>query len=82
MKDEIVQAQQALEELSKGLDADGYELVVLEANGEVLEVAVRALDDACEDCLVPKDLMAPMIQSTLPPHLGTSKVVLHYPNEQ
>lgn len=82
MKDEIVLAQQALQDLSKGLDADGYELVVLEANDDVVEVAVRALDGACEDCLVPKELMAPMIQSTLPPPLAAGRVVLHYPNER
>jgi hypothetical protein len=50
--------------LSSALEADGYHLAIGE-NGAELSVVITAGPDACEDCLVPKDLMRSMLSSEL-----------------
>ena len=50
--------------LSSALEADGYHLAIDEADAG-LSVVITAGPDACEDCLVPKDLMRSMLSSEL-----------------
>jgi hypothetical protein len=50
--------------LSSALEADGYHLAIDEANAK-LTVVITAGPDACEDCLVPKDLMRGMLSNEL-----------------
>ena len=50
--------------LSSALAADGYQLAIDEADAK-LAVLITAGPDACEDCLVPKDLMRSMLSSEL-----------------
>jgi hypothetical protein len=42
-----------------GLDAAGFDLVILDAGGK-LQLKVAARPEACEDCLVPKSLFRRM----------------------
>jgi hypothetical protein len=46
------------------LAADGYNLAV-EENGHRVELTVSPGADACEDCLVPKDLMRGILSQQL-----------------
>ena len=50
--------------LASTLEADGYHLAIEELDSR-LAVTITAGPDACEDCLVPKDLMRSMLGSEL-----------------
>ena len=50
--------------LSSALEADGYHMAIDEADAK-LSVVITAGPDACEDCLVPKDLMRGMLSNEL-----------------
>lgn len=50
------EVREALDPIAGGLRHDGYELEVLEATDR-LSLRIVALEDACEDCLVPEDAM-------------------------
>jgi hypothetical protein len=50
--------------LSSALEADGYQMAIGEADAR-LSVVITAGPDACEDCLVPKDLMRAMLSNEL-----------------
>jgi molybdopterin/thiamine biosynthesis adenylyltransferase len=50
--------------LASALEADGYHLAIEELDAK-LSVVITAGPDACEDCLVPKDLMRGMLSSEL-----------------
>ena len=50
--------------LSSALEADGYHMAIDEADAK-LTVVITAGPDACEDCLVPKDLMRGMLSNEL-----------------
>jgi hypothetical protein len=50
--------------LRSTLAADGYELDVAEGGGRV-RVTITATDQACADCLVPKDLMRGILAQAL-----------------
>jgi hypothetical protein len=50
--------------LTSALKADGYDLAIDERDAR-LAVVITAGPDACEDCLVPKDLMRGMLSSEL-----------------
>jgi hypothetical protein len=50
--------------LAQSLEADGYHMAIDEA-GSRLAVVITATPQACEDCLVPKDLMRGILSTTL-----------------
>ena len=50
--------------LTAALAADGYQLSIDQADA-TLSVVITAGPDACEDCLVPKELMRSMLSSEL-----------------
>jgi hypothetical protein len=50
--------------LTSALEADGYHLAIDEQDAR-LAVVITAGPDACEDCLVPKDLMRGMLSNEL-----------------
>ena len=52
------EASALLQDLRGGLEADGYDLKVSGAQGKLHLSIVVAREDACEDCLVPKPIMA------------------------
>ena len=73
----------ALHPFSSGLDADGYSLQVGLADGGGLHVEIVAGPEACEDCLIPKEMFTPMIVSTLNSKgLAFEQVTLVYPNDR
>ena len=58
--------------LASALEADGYHLAIDEADAR-LSVVITAGPDACEDCLVPKDLMRSMLSSELGGRRGADR---------
>ncbi|HEY7260063.1 MAG TPA: hypothetical protein VH589_01100 [Trebonia sp.] len=50
--------------LASTLEADGYHLAIEELDSR-LSVTITAGPDACEDCLVPKDLMRGILSQQL-----------------
>jgi hypothetical protein len=68
--------EQQLEAFRESLRADDYEMVVT-AQQDRAEVTITAGPEACEECLVPKHLMAVM----LAPMLGVApdSIELSYP---
>jgi hypothetical protein len=65
--------------LTSALEADGYQLAIEEA-GARLAVVITAGPDACEDCLVPKDLMRSMLSSEL--GVDAATIDITYPVDQ
>ncbi len=73
----------ALYPFSSGLEADGYSLQVGLADGDGLHVEIVAGPEACEDCLIPKEMFTPMIASTLDSKgLAFEQINLVYPNDR
>lgn len=64
MVHDIEQVHRALQPIGVSLEADGYELVLDAAEGGLM-VQVRAGEQACADCLVPKEVMESMIRDEL-----------------
>jgi hypothetical protein len=50
--------------LAQSLEADGYRMAIDEADSRV-SVIITATPEACEDCLVPKDLMRGILSQQL-----------------
>ena len=61
----LVSARSALGPFSGGLAADGYSLEVTRSDYGGLRVEIVAGPDACEDCLIPKDMFEGMVRSRL-----------------
>ena len=75
-------ARGALEPIASTMTNDGYALTVLEAPEGALDVRIVALEGACEDCLVPKSVMVPMIESLLADSgVSASHITVAYPVE-
>lgn len=73
----------ALHPFSSGLEADGYSLQVGLGDGDGLHMEIVAGPEACEDCLIPKEMFVPMIVSTLNSKgLAFEQVTLVYPNDR
>lgn len=66
-----------LDDIRSGLEADGYELIVRGQDEDALEIEIAATPDACEDCLVPKEIMSRIIATKL--ELEPSHIKLNYP---
>lgn len=63
-------------ELRAGLAADGYEMDIAES-GDRVSVTITATEQACADCLVPKDLMRGILGKTL--GVASDAIDLTYP---
>jgi hypothetical protein len=66
------------EALAASLRADGYDMAIDEA-GSRISVVVSATPEACEDCLVPKDLMRGILSQALGVEGGTIDIT--YPRD-
>lgn len=76
-------ASRLLDDLRQGLNADGYDLRVA-VDGRVQLRIVVAREDACEDCLVPKEIMSQMAAAALQERDGgitAADIDLLYPAE-
>ena len=65
--------------ITSALEADGYNMAIAEQDAR-LAVVITAGPDACEDCLVPKDLMRSMLSSEL--GIDAAIIDLTYPVDQ
>jgi hypothetical protein len=73
----------ALAPMREQLAVDGYGLEAVVSDEHLVQVQVVALDDACEDCLIPKDLFASMISDQLTSAgLPVSDLQLSYPADR
>ena len=73
----------ALHPFSSGLEADGYALQVGLAEGDNLRVEIVAGPEACDDCLIPREMFTGMIASTLDSKgLVFEQITLVYPNDR
>ncbi|MGF1617306.1 MAG: hypothetical protein ACFCU2_05795 [Acidimicrobiia bacterium] len=73
--------KELLAPLSRGLEADGYQLEVALRPG-VIDLEVVAGPEACADCLVPRELMEQMFRARLGPDatgLDHDNVTVTYP---
>lgn len=57
--------QAALNDLQASFAADGYALSVLEDGGRLRAAIEVARDDACSDCLVPPEVLKPIMAQML-----------------
>jgi len=75
---------EALSSLKGMLEADGYGLDLSEEGAIRLVARIEAGPDACEDCLVPKDMMRRYFEEALRPvcEFGVPEIRLVYPGEQ
>lgn len=59
------------------LDADGYDMALDRAGDGSVKVEVSARPDACEDCLVPKEVMATILAKAC--ETEVERIDLRYP---
>jgi hypothetical protein len=70
----------ALQPLADALGADGYEFGVEVLSPNAIRIDVRATENACEECLVPKELLADMAAHRLSEVSGEQwKIDVTYP---
>jgi hypothetical protein len=67
-----------LQPIQASLDADGYRLDAAEAGGRI-GVRISAGPDACEDCLVPKQVMRGILGQVL--EVDESIIDIAYPGD-
>ena len=73
----------SIDPLRVGLNADGYDMEIASIDDKI-RLRVVTLDNPCEDCLVPQDVMARIIASKLQEHQATvtaDDIVITYPAE-
>ena len=73
---------EGLKGLAEGLEADGYTLDARWTTDGDVEIIVGATEAACEDCLVPKELMRGLAWATLDTSgisVAEDKILVTYP---
>jgi hypothetical protein len=78
MNDSTAEITEALAGITGALRADGYALEVAEV-ADTLSLRIVALDDACEDCLVPHAVMAPTISAAIAGRYQPDQIRIDYP---
>lgn len=81
MSDLHAEVEKAIEPFAEALRSDGYEIGIVSVAPDAIDLQIDALEDACEDCLVPEHVMAPMIADGLPPELRTARISIRYPEK-
>ena len=76
---DVQAVETALASLRTGVQADGYDLRVESVENGVALVRIVAGPNACEECLVPKAIMAGTIKISLRSLPEISGVTLRYP---
>ncbi len=64
--------------LASTLEADGYHMAI-EGDGARVSVVITASPEACEDCLVPKDLMRGILSQAL--EVSGETIDITYPKD-
>jgi hypothetical protein len=78
----VKEAEQSLGDLREGLVQDGYDFQLSMGADSVLEVALVAQPDACAECLVPKEVMVTILESSLPETVRSRGWRLAYPSDR
>jgi hypothetical protein len=65
--------------LAASLEADGYHMAIDE-DGSRVSVVITASPEACEDCLVPKDLMRGILSQSL--GISGDTIDIRYPTDR
>jgi hypothetical protein len=73
------EARRALEPMREMLAADGYDLRLEEASATSVRLRVVAGPEACDDCLVPKEVFAGIVRDRLPAEVA--EVIVRYPSD-
>lgn len=77
-----VNPAEALGPLTQALQADGYELAIEMLDTNNVRLDVRATENVCEECLVPKELFVSMAEKRLSDASGSPwSVEVVYPVE-
>ena len=63
------------------LQQDGYDVRLERASPGELHLAIIAGPGACDECLVPKEILSGIIEANLPPEMAGTRVKLTYPAE-
>jgi hypothetical protein len=74
----LARVEQGLAVIARALEADGYRLHVERADGR-LGVRIEALAGACEDCLSPPSVLAPVLSTALDGLYGPDQIDITYP---
>ena len=74
------QVEEALTPMCDALRHDGYSLEVVDAREGQLSLRVRALENACAECLVPASLMAQMVSAAIDGAYSTDAIAIEYPS--
>lgn len=69
---------QALVGIAGALEHDGYVLEVSDVSDR-LSLRISALEGACEDCLVPQEVMASTVSSVLGGDYAPEQISIAYP---
>lgn len=73
--------RETLQPLCNSFEADGYRMTVASFEEGRLTIIIEAGEGACEECLVPKEIMSGIVQNTLPTNAGVSLIDLVYPRD-
>lgn len=77
----MIAVEDALLQARAMLNADGYDLRVDSFADGQLALSVVAGPEACEECLVPKQLLTGIVKGSLPEDFPVSTVSLRYPTD-
>lgn len=74
--------RESLEPLQTCFAADGYRLTIEGVCDGRLRIVVEAGENACEECLLARDIATSMIETSLPADSGVTALELVYPFER
>lgn len=76
------QISEKLVGIISSMKADSYELDIVNVESQSLHLRIEALDGACEDCLVPSNIMTVIISSALDGRYSSDQICIEYPKSQ
>ena len=79
--DSCAAIRESLEALQTCFEADGYRLTIEGVRDGRLRIVVEAGENACEECLLARDVATSMIETSLPSDSGVTALELVYPGE-
>lgn len=78
---ELARLRDALKPLCESFVADGYTMILAGLDQGRLKVVIEAGEGACEECLVPKEILSGIVLNSLPPESGVAAIELIYPRD-
>jgi Fe-S cluster biogenesis protein NfuA len=77
---DVHRIERAIAALAGAFATDGYDLAVVGFEPGHVDFAIAAHEGACAECLVPYEMMAGLIRTTLPEDLAGSEIKIKYPD--